>query len=193
MSGLGAGAAVPLDPHTLQAAGDALPLPHADCYWVWPGRLLAGAHPARHVDALLAAGIDCFIDLTCAQHAGESHAATLPAAPYAATFPAHVRWHGFGITDYAVPGQALMRAIIEAIDAELARGARLYLHCHAGVGRTGTAVGCWLVARGLDGDAALALIARKRAHLPGLRFAPQSPETAAQRAFVRHWRDSGAR
>jgi len=169
----------PLDPDALRAAGDALPLPHADCYWVWPARFLAGAHPASQVDALLAADIDCFIDLTHAQQ---------PVAEYAAALPTHVRWHGFVITDYAVPGRALMRDIVDAIDAELARGGRLYLHCHAGVGRTGTAVGCWLVERGLDGAAALALIARKRAHLPGLALMPHSPETAAQRAFVRHWR-----
>ena len=136
-----------------------------------------------HVDALLAAGIDCFIDLTQAQQ---------PVAPYAAALPAHVRWHGFAITDYAVPGRTLMRDIVAAIEQELARGGRLYLHCHAGVGRTGTAVGCWLVARGLDGAAALELIARKRAHLPSLALAPHSPETAAQRAFVRRWRDRSA-
>jgi hypothetical protein len=173
----------PLDPDVLRAAGDALALPHSDCYWVWPGRFLAGAYPAVHVDALLAAGIDCFIDLTQAQR---------PVAPYAAALPAHVRWRAFAITDYAVPGRTRMRDIVAAIDHELALGRRLYLHCHAGVGRTGTAVGCWLVARGVEGAAALQLIAHKRAHLPGLAFAPHSPETAAQRAFVRRWRDAKA-
>ncbi|HEX6723294.1 MAG TPA: hypothetical protein VF107_17125, partial [Burkholderiaceae bacterium] len=48
----------------LHAAGDAHPLPHPDCYWVLPGRFLAGAYPELHLDALLAAGVDCFIDLT---------------------------------------------------------------------------------------------------------------------------------
>jgi protein-tyrosine phosphatase len=136
-----------------------------------------------HVDALLAARIDCSIDLTQAQR---------PVAPYAAALPAHVRWRAFAITDYAVPGRTRMRDIVAAIDHELALGRRLYLHCHAGVGRTGTAVGCWLVARGVEGAAALQLIAHKRAHLPGLAFAPHSPETAAQRAFVRRWRDAKA-
>ena len=169
----------PLDPDSLYAAGDALPLPHADCYWVCPARFLAGAHPAWQVEALLAAGIDCFIDLTHAPH---------PVAPYAVALPAHVRWHGFEITDYAVPGRALMRDIVDVIDTELARGGRLYLHCHAGVGRTGTAVGCWLVEQGMPPAEALALIARKRTHLPSLAWAPQSPETAAQRDFVAHWK-----
>jgi hypothetical protein len=170
---------IPLE--TLRTRGDAQPLPHDDCYWVWPGHLLAGAYPAPHVDLLLAAGVDAFIDLTQAPQ---------PIARYAAALAGRARWHGFAITDYAVPGRALMRDIVDTLDAELARGARVYLHCHAGVGRTGTAVGCWLVEHGVAPIDALALIAHKRAHLRRLGLSPQSPETEAQRAFVRQW--SGA-
>jgi protein-tyrosine phosphatase len=158
----------------LHAAGDAHGLPHSDCYWVLPGRLLAGAYPELHLDALLAAGIDCFVDLT---RDGDV------LAPYALRAQGRARWHGFAITDYAVPGVALMRRIVDVLEAELARGARVYLHCHAGVGRTGTAVGCWLVEQGLTGGEALKLIAYKRDALLG-----QSPETEAQREFVRRWR-----
>lgn len=163
----------------LHAAGDAHELPHGGCYWVLPGRLLAGAYPAPHLDALLGAGIDCFIDLT---RPGESLAA------YAVEAQGRARWHGFAITDYSVPGTALMRRIVDALDAELAAGSRVYVHCHAGVGRTGTAVGCWLVEQGLTGAEALDLIAHKRAALPG-----QSPETAAQREFVRRWQPRQSR
>jgi hypothetical protein len=162
----------------LRASGDALPLPHVDCYWVWPGRLLAGAHPATRLDALLDAGIDSFVDLTCSEQS---------LASYAATLPERARWHGFAITDYAVPGVALMHRIVDTIDDELQRGARVYLHCHAGVGRTGTALGCWLVAQGLSGVDALALIANKRSTLARLELSPRSPETDAQRTFVLNW------
>jgi hypothetical protein len=165
-------------PDALQASGDALTLPHADCYWVWPGRFLAGAHPAACLDALLDAGVDSFVDLTCDEPS---------LARYANALPTHARWHGFAITDYAVPGEQLMRDIVDAIDAELLRGARVYLHCHAGVGRTGTALGCWLVEQGLSGPDALALIARKRSALARLNAAPISPETESQRAFVLRW------
>jgi len=165
-------------PDALQASGDAQALPHADCYWVWPDRFLAGSHPAGVLGALLDAGVDSFVDLTC----------TDPAlARYAAALPAHARWRGFAITDYGVPGLALMHDIVDTIDAELARGARLYLHCHAGVGRTGTALGCWLASQGLSGPDALALIARKRSTLARLAVMPRSPETEAQRAFVLNW------
>jgi len=158
----------------LHAAGDAEALPHGDCYWVLPGRLLAGAYPATHLEALLAAGIDCFIDLTRDGTAD---------APYAIEAQGRARWHGFAITDFSTPGIDLMRRIVDTLEDELAHGARVYLHCHAGVGRTGTAVGCWLVEQGFTGGDALKLIAHKRQALLG-----HSPETEAQREFVRRWR-----
>lgn len=165
-------------PEALQASGDALVLPHGDCYWVWPGRFLAGAHPAADLDALLDAGFDSFVDLTCNQPS---------LARYATALPAHARWRGFAIVDYAVPGVGLMHDIVETIDAELERGARVYLHCHAGVGRTGTALGCWLVGQGLSGPEALASIAHKRSGLARLAAMPRSPETETQRNFVLQW------
>ena len=172
-------------PDALRASGDALPLPHDACYWVWPGRLLAGEYPERHLGALLDAGIDSFVDLTCDEPAR---------SPYARALPASARWHGRAITDFSVPTPALMRGIVETMDAELKRGAHVYLHCHAGVGRTGTALGCWLVEQGLSGPDALALIARKRENLARLPLMPHSPETVAQRGFVLRWvpREVGA-
>jgi hypothetical protein len=165
-------------PEALRAPGNVLALPHADCYWVWPGRLLAGAHPSTQLSALLDAGIDSFVDLTCSEPAQ---------SPYAGHLPAHARWHGFAIADYGVPGADLMHAIVGALDAELRRGACVYLHCHAGVGRTGTALGCWLVSQGLAPREALQLIALKRSTLARLAWMPESPETAAQRDFVLRW------
>jgi len=165
-------------PVALCASGDAQALPHADCYWVWPGRLLAGSHPTSCLRGLLDAGVDSFIDLTCDRPS---------LAGYATALPAQARWHGFAITDYAVPGVHMMHDIVEAIRTELQRGALVYVHCHAGVGRTGTAIGCWLVEQGLSGPDALASIAHKRSFLARLHAAPESPETAAQRTFVMRW------
>ena len=53
-----------------EAALDPPPLPN--CYWALPGELLAGEHPGggsaaetrERVQRLLAAGIECFVDLT---------------------------------------------------------------------------------------------------------------------------------
>jgi predicted protein tyrosine phosphatase len=165
-------------PQHLQGPGDALPRPHGDSYWVWPGRLIAGSHPAAHLSALGEAGIGTYIDLT--------HPPA-PPAPYAAALGDTARWQGFPIVDYSVPGKPLMRRILDAIDASIAEGQVVYVHCHAGVGRTGTTVGCWLVEQGLTGDEALALIAAKRQVVSRLAYSPHSPETDAQRDFVRRW------
>jgi atypical dual specificity phosphatase len=170
--------AEPIPREQLLAAGDALPRPHGDCYWVLPGRLLAGAHPAPHLPALLDGGIDSFVDLTHPQ---------APPAPYALQLGTRAAWQGFAVIDYSVPGIELMRRILRAVDASLAQRRRVYLHCHAGVGRTGTAVGCWLVERGLAPAEALALITAKRRVVARFAGSPQSPETDAQREFVKRW------
>jgi atypical dual specificity phosphatase len=59
---------------------------------------------------------------------------------------------------------------VAAIEAALAGGRRVAVHCGAGLGRTGTLVACYLTRRGVRPDDA---IARLRALRPG------SVETAA--------------
>ncbi len=87
----------------------------------------------------------------------------------------------FPIADFSTPTSEHMVTILDDIDQHLDEG--VYLHCGAGIGRTGTVVGCWLIRHGLatrdDWQQVLA----------GLRpsGAPPSPETAAQRAFVSAW------
>ena len=78
-----------------------------------------------------------------------------------------------------------MRVVQDALAAALAQGETVYVHCFGGIGRTGTVVGCYLVEQGMDGTAALDQIARWRQGTPdGHR---PSPETSAQRDFVRGW------
>ena len=65
--------------------------------------------------------------------------------------------------------------IVNAIRESTERGV-VYVHCWGGIGRTSTVAGCLLVDSGLDADAALADITRRRsvtrkAHQP----APQTP------------------
>lgn len=165
------------------SAGDALPRPHPNSYWVVPDRLLAGEHPHAHLSALQAAGFTDFIDLT-AEDEG------LP--DYRAGLRTDQRWQRFGIADYAVPSVAQMRSILAAIQRLLSEPQRrLYLHCHGGVGRTGTVVGCLLVEAGLAPRQALALLERKWQVVAKRGRAPESPETDAQRDFVARWRALG--
>lgn len=90
------------------------------------------------------------------------------------------------IPDFGVPSMEEMRDALDAIDSGLRVG-KVYVHCRAGIGRTGTVVGCWLVRHGLaSNDAAVAEIAamREEFSLSGV-----SPETPEQRAFIAAWKE----
>jgi hypothetical protein len=156
--------------------GDALPRPHDDCYWLLPGRVLAGAHPARLLPQLLQAGITHFVDLT------SEFDALRPYAPDPALRLSHP------IRDFGVPTAAGMRCTLDDIQAVLAESdTRIYLHCKAGIGRTGTVAACLLVDQGYGADEALALLQRKW-RVAGQRLgSPETPETEAQRRFIAGW------
>ena len=177
--------------------GDAWPRPHDNCYWLLPGTLLAGQHPCAAwagqpgaaaggvIKAMLDAGIRQWLDLTQAfEHLPDYRTAL---ADSAAQRKLQVQVHRWPITDYAVPGVARMRAILDTLHAALQAGQPLYLHCHGGIGRTGTVVGCLLVEHGHTPDQALALLARKWQVMAKREHAPRSPETDEQRDFIRNW------
>lgn len=130
-------------------------------------RFLCGPYPFDPAP-LLASGVTCFVDLT---EPGE-----LPGYRHSV--------HGIQmpIPDFGVPTPFHMTTILDTLDAALAEGHTVYLHCHGGRGRTGTVVGCWLVRHGLSGEQALARIA-------DLRGDNQSPETEEQRAFILNWQN----
>jgi protein-tyrosine phosphatase len=69
----------------------------------------------------------------------------------------------------------------------VAAGRAVYVHCWGGRGRTGTAVGCYLARHGLAADdQALAMLRYLRR--TDARAEAESPETTAQKDFVRRWR-----
>ncbi len=79
-----------------------------------------------------------------------------------------------------------MTRILDDVDAALAEGGTVYVHCLGGVGRTGMVVGCWLVRHRLDEGDAVPTISRLRRGLPDAWAA--SPQTPAQRAIVSTWK-----
>jgi protein tyrosine/serine phosphatase len=165
------------------------------CYWVQSGRFLAGEYPSSRyfenkthqiLDSLLTLGIDTFIDLT---QPGE-----LP--PYEKTLYETAGWleksplyQRFSIPDFNTPSLDEMRTILAFIDQRLADGHNLYIHCYAGIGRTGTTVGCFLAERCGSGETALKQLAELRRQIPGTL--QRSPESDAQWNLVKHWKKAG--
>jgi len=169
--------------------------PLANSYWVLDGRVLAGEYPLgretlvtpagqARVRALLDAGVTHFIDLT---EEGEC-------PPYQALLPATTRHLRHPIPDHDVPRSAAhMRRIQEAIGAALDAGHTVYVHCRAGIGRTGTAAGCLLVEQGWDGEAALReLNARWTEQCERAATWPEVPQTEEQAQYIREWRTGGS-
>lgn len=159
-------------------------------YWVRPARLAAGPHPAA-LDAtlvrdflgeLLHAGITTFVDLTTP---GEIPDYRLDLRQEAARHTVNATYHRRPLPDMATPQDtAQMIAILDTIDAALAQEETVYVHCFAGLGRTGTVIGCWLARHGTTGQAALQELRRLRGGEYG------SPQTDEQARFVRAWREN---
>ena len=158
--------------------------PIEQCYWVEPGRLLAGEYPGgrveyqaqEKVDALLGAGVTTFIDLT-EEHELKPYAHLIGAAAH----------HRFPIPDLSIPESPELTArILDAIDRELDREQLVYVHCWGGVGRTGVIIGCWLARHGFKGDTALTRLHElwQRCPKSASRLSPETPE---QERYVRAW------
>jgi hypothetical protein len=166
------------------------PIPNS--YWVRPGQLLAGDYPSdwseetsrERLHWLLEAGVTFFLDLTEAGEYGlEAYAPWLDQE--AAALGLEVEHRRTPIRDRGTPTPEAMTHILDTIDAALGAGGTVYVHCYAGIGRTGTVVGCHLARHGMSGAEALAEIARLRQEISGGWIT--SPETAAQREMVRDW------
>jgi ADP-ribosyl-[dinitrogen reductase] hydrolase len=159
-------------------ASDRPPIPNS--YWVLPARVLAGEYPRAHIKRLIGAGIDRFIDLTQPDEL----------EPYVDLLPKHVVHRRFPITDHSVPrSPEEMANILREIELALAAGATIYLHCRAGIGRTGTVAGCLLAQRGLSGAAALNELNRVWRECARSDDWDLIPETDEQAQFVRQWSD----
>jgi protein-tyrosine phosphatase len=79
-----------------------------------------------------------------------------------------------------------MVRLLALINSRLQTGCNLYIHCYAGIGRTGTVVGCFLAEQSGSGEAALKQLELLRRRLPNAHI--RSPESDAQASLVRNWK-----
>jgi Dual specificity phosphatase, catalytic domain len=160
--------------------------PIENSYWVIAQRLLAGECPSGRSDEedrntlrrLCAAGINDFIDLT--------HSYERPA--YHPWLPRGVRYIQSSIPDTQVPDDVQqMRQIQTYIRDSLRARRNLYIHCRAGIGRTGLVVGCYLTEQGVTGNAALKALNRLWKQSARSKTFPKIPQTPQQAAYIRNW------
>lgn len=163
--------------------------PTDECFWAEPGRLLAGRYPGAwddpaaartKVEAIVAAGVTLFLDLTeegeLAPYAHLLESARPGGQSPPGTVPRYVRR---AIRDMSVCSDDELSGALDEIDAELARDGVVYVHCWGGCGRTGTVVSAWWVRHGAEPREALTRYADLRGY--------PCPETAEQRALVLGW------
>lgn len=166
------------------------PLPNT--YWVIPGRLLAGEYPGgdddtearRRLGRLREAGVDSYVDLT---EEGE-----LPS--YRHLLPKQADYLRCAIADTRVPNNVEQtQELLAAIRAALARERRVYVHCRAGIGRTGLVIGCFLADEESNGRTALKILNRLWRQSERAAVWPKVPQTAEQADYVRLWPKIGKR
>ena len=167
-------------------------------YWVVPGRILAGEYPGGadpaetrlRLDKLREAGVDRCIDLT---EEGE-----LP--PYAHLLPKNIEYQRSAIVDCSVPyNVSQTRDLLSSLHSALAQDRCVYVHCRAGIGRTGVIMGCFLADRESNGQDRSQNLEPCLAPERARRNMAPVPQTAEQADYVRHWprlsqkRETGSR
>ena len=167
----------------------------SNCYWVVPGKFLAGEYP-RNLDdrsskakitALINIGITSFIDLTEAQDGLEPYADIVEELS-----GGEASVQRFPVPDYSVPrSQNQTLDILNHIGSIIEKNGIVYLHCWGGIGRTGTIVGCWLVRQGYSGSAALIRLRELWAECPK-SLTRKFPETEGQERYIINWKEPKA-
>ena len=125
-------------------------------WWIEDDKLLGGRYPgtpsreeqARMLGALIDAGVRLIINLQEPLERGRGGRRFRDYEPIlqrvAQNRGVAVEVSRFPISDQTIPQPQVMREILDQIDATIAAGKRVYVHCWGGSGRTGVVAGCWL-------------------------------------------------
>ena len=133
--------------------------------WIVPGKVLASRYPSGpdELRAFRPLGVRAVINLTVSRH-----------SPDVLADVGLTEIH-LPIPDFTAPTSALLDEAVDAITQTVAADQAVAVHCHAGLGRTGTVVAAWLVSTGISPATAIAKVREIR---------PGSIESASQEAAV---------
>lgn len=154
-------------------------------YWVdgpWPGKLALAARPRGEdwledeVKSWRQAGVDTVLSLLEPQEERD-----LGLRDEANQVKRQgMKFMSLPIPDRQVPNsESELTATLERLDADLASGKNVVVHCRQGVGRTGLVATCLLVTKGFSPDIAVRNVGAAR----GVAV----PETTAQRDWIDHY------
>jgi protein-tyrosine phosphatase len=156
---------------------------NTELYWIegpWPGRLAISARPRGgdwledELKGWRDEGIDTVVSLLTPD---EEESLDLGRE---AQLSRHcgLAFRSFPIVDRSVPSQIEAMRLMQQLDAELARGKNLVVHCRQGIGRSGLIAAGLLVARGVSPEDAIERASAAR-RVP-------IPETPRQRLWILH-------
>lgn len=168
--------------------------PFEQSYWVRDNLLCAGHYPGAleqyERDAKLKGLLKCQIRRTISLIPAGEGANGRAFDPYEPVLQKLATSRGYaveclriGFPDGGVPERSTVTTILDVIDAFVAAGEAVYVHCWGGHGRTSTVIGCYLIRHGSSPQEAIDQIMAWRKPLPRNWF----PYEGKQEAFVRTW------
>src|SRR5271166_4491074 len=156
-----------------------------ELHWVdgpWPGKLAIASRPRggdwleNEMVAWHQAGIDSVLSLLTSE---EEQDLDLKREAQEAKAQG-MKFSSLPIPDREVPNsESEVSAALDRLDADLAAGKNVVVHCRQGIGRTGLVAACLLVTKGLTPDAAVKILGAARGN--------PVPETAEQRRWIDHY------
>lgn len=73
-----------------------------------------------------------------------------------------IKYDHFSVRDFQAPSQKQMDLFVAGLDADLANGEKVFVHCHAGMGRSATMVAAWMIKNCHTPDSAITELSKKR-------------------------------